>query len=359
MENLVVCMSIDKNFWSKKKVLLTGHTGFKGTWTLIALNSLNAKVCGVSLEPLTDPSFYSLIKNKIDHLSFIQDIRDINQLKKILNEFEPEIIIHMAAQPLVRKSYDDPVETFSTNVLGLVNLLEVARHSDKIKSIINVTSDKCYENIETTKAYTEQDRLGGHDPYSNSKACAELVTSSFFKSFYKDRGVGVATARAGNVIGGGDWSQDRLIPDYIRAYKEEDNLKIRNKHSVRPWQHVIEPIIGYLNLAQKLYQDPLRYSEAWNFGPDDHDVVEVDTIIAELQKHFNSPVLIKYSEDNAKHEAKLLMLDTTKVKKLLHLENKWNYRDAVKHTADWYKAFFENKEMLQVSLEQLNLYMER
>ena len=351
-------MGLDFTFWKGKKVFLTGHTGFKGTWVSLILCHLGAEVYGYALPPNTSPSFYDEISQSLDlRSSTLADIRNIDQLSQSVQEAQPEIIIHMAAQPLVRRSYDEPLETFSTNLMGLANLLDCARKEDSLKVFLNVTSDKCYENKETHDSYSEIDRLGGHDPYSNSKACAELITQSYRDSFFAENRVGVATARAGNVIGGGDWSLDRLVPDFIRAKNSSTQLNIRNPNAIRPWQHVLEPVIAYLNLSQKIYEDPLNFSEAWNFGPSDRDIISVSELLVILQNHSESKVDIQYEQVSDKHEATLLKLDSSKAKQKLGWHLHWSVEDAIKKTLDWYNAFHQGKDMYNFSLEQLNSYI--
>lgn len=262
----------------------------------------------------------------------------------------------MAAQPLVRLSYDDPVETYATNVLGLVNVLDIAKNCRQLKALLNVTSDKCYQNNEWFWGYRESDRLGGHDPYSNSKACAELVTSSFRLSFFDQLNIGLASARAGNVIGGGDWSQDRLIPDFIRAQQNNTSLSIRSPKAIRPWQHVIEPIFGYLKLCEKLYQDPKKYNEAWNFGPNDSDMVDVETVINEMQYHMSQEVNVELNKDESKHEASLLKLDVSKAKIQLQWESRWDFKETIKKTADWYEHYYQHQDIYEYSHTQIKQY---
>lgn len=352
LENMVV----NKDFWNGKKVLVTGHTGFKGTWLSLILTSLKADVVGYALEPNTEPSFFRAIQDKLNLQSHIGDIKDYQHLKTVIDKANPEIIIHMAAQPLVRLSYDDPVETYATNVLGLVNVLDIAKNCRQLKALLNVTSDKCYQNNEWFWGYRESDRLGGHDPYSNSKACAELVTSSFRLSFFDQLNIGLASARAGNVIGGGDWSQDRLIPDFIRAQQNNTSLSIRSPKAIRPWQHVIEPIFGYLKLCEKLYQDPKKYNEAWNFGPNDSDMVDVETVINEMQYHMSQEVNVELNKDESKHEASLLKLDVSKAKIQLQWESRWDFKETIKKTADWYEHYYQHQDIYEYSHTQIKQY---
>ena len=351
-------MGLDLDFWKGKKVFLTGHTGFKGTWTSLILNHLGAEVYGYALPPNASPSFFDEISQSLDlRSSTLADIRNLDQLNQSIQEAQPEIVMHMAAQPLVRRSYDQPLETFSTNLMGLVNLLDCTRKVESLKVFLNVTSDKCYQNKETHDAYSENDRLGGHDPYSNSKACAELITQSYRDSFFAKTSVGVATARAGNVIGGGDWSLDRLIPDYIRAKYSSSKLSIRNPNAIRPWQHVLEPVVGYLILCQSVYKDPSRYSEAWNFGPNERDVISVSELLTILQNHSESKVDIQYGQDLVKHEAILLKLNSTKAKEKLGWHLRWTAEDAINKTIDWYNAFYQGEDIYNFSLEQINSYI--
>lgn len=276
-------MTINKQLWNKKRVLITGHTGFKGSWLILLLHNLGSDVYGYALEPPTNPNMYEEAKIAGLVNSNIGDIRDYDKLLRVIQKVKPEIVIHMAAQPLVRESYKNPVDTYSTNVMGTVNLLEAIRQTPGIKAVVNVTTDKCYENKEWHWGYRENESMGGYDPYSNSKGCSELVTAAYRNSFFNSKdyhkhGVALASARAGNVIGGGDWAEDRLIPDFIRAISKGEIVKIRSPYAIRPWQHVLEPLSGYLLLAEKLYTDGPKFAEAWNFGPDDRDAKNVEWI---------------------------------------------------------------------------------
>jgi CDP-glucose 4,6-dehydratase len=349
-------MNLIQDFWKNKRVFLTGHTGFKGTWMTLLLESFGAKVTGFSLEPNTDPSFFNIIKNNLQINSVIGDIRDFTFLEKTIKNCKPEIIIHMAAQPLVRRSYDDPIETYSTNVMGLVNLFVISKKIKCLKAIINITSDKCYENNEWVWGYRESDRVGGHDPYSNSKACSEIVTNSFRKSFFNDLNIGLATARAGNVIGGGDWSKDRLVPDYIRAWQANKTLVIRNPNAIRPWQHVLEPLTGYLILCQELYKDFIKYNGAWNFGPNDLDMLPVKSLINIIQENLPNKAKVEFSKAKMAHEAKLLRLDSSKSKNFLRWKDRWSVNEALKNTLDWYRAYYSSQPMHSFSMDQINNY---
>ncbi|RTQ94290.1 CDP-glucose 4,6-dehydratase [Lysinibacillus telephonicus] len=353
---------IDKTFWNGKKVFLTGHTGFKGSWLSFWLHNLGAKVMGYSLEPSTSPSLYYLAE--IDKLvdSVIGDIRDLEYLKKKMIEFNPDIVIHMAAQPLVRKSYENPVETYSTNVMGTVNIFEAVRICKNVKSVINVTTDKVYENKEWDWGYRESDKLGGYDPYSNSKACSELVSSAYINSFfnplqYAQHGIAIATVRAGNVIGGGDWAQDRLIPDCIRAIHDDKPIIIRNPNAIRPWQHVLEPLSGYLILVQKLYTKGTLYNGAWNFGPKYEDVKPVKWVVSKLIEKFGGNVLLQYEENNGPHEAMYLKLDYSKSKMRLGWEPKISLEESIDFVTSWYKNYNNNKDLLKIMKEQIGLYL--
>ena len=295
-------------FWKDKRVLITGHTGFKGSWLSLWLQSMGAKVVGYALAPPTNPSLFEVARVGLGMTSVIGDIRDLVHLQVVLTEHQPEIVIHMAAQPLVRYSYLEPVETYSTNVMGTVNLLEAVRHTKSVKAVVNVTSDKCYENREWVWGYRENEAMGGYDPYSNSKGCAELVTAAYRSSYfhpekYKEHGVAIGSGRAGNVVGGGDWAEDRLIPDMMRAISQGKPVSIRNLGSIRPWQHVLEPLSGYLLLAQELYGNGPEFAEAWNFGPNEDDAKPVAWILDNLTKTWGDGATWKLDGGDHPHEA--------------------------------------------------------
>ena len=334
------------NFWENKKVFLTGHTGFKGSWTAMWLSYLGAKVKGYSLEPPTHPSLFeeASIGNLIQ--SDINDIRNFEKLNSSIKEFSPDIVIHMAAQPLVRASYKNPLETYETNVIGTANILQASISSESIGAIINITTDKCYENKEIDIAYTESDPMGGVDPYSSSKGCAELVTSAYRESFFKKEKIGIASVRAGNVIGGGDWAEDRLIPDILRAFESNKPVIIRNPNSTRPWQHVLEPISGYLLLAEKLYNSPLKFSEGWNFGPELEDVKAVDKILDYMIKIWPGNSWQLDLSDNP-HEANLLKLDISKVKSKLKWKPTWNLETSLEKILYWHKEWISKPNNTQ------------
>lgn len=344
MEKMVKMFEeIYKNY-NGKKIFLTGHTGFKGSWMLEAFKLLGAKVKGYSLEPKSKNDLFYLINGEDICESIIADIRDNKKLIKEIVDFQPDFIFHLAAQPLVRESYVIPTETFEVNVLGTANVLEAAQHLNKKCSIVIVTTDKVYQNNEWDYPYRELDRLGGHDPYSASKACAEILVNSYRNSFFHTSNInkhkkGIAVARAGNVIGGGDWSKDRIIPDIIKAISLDKIVEIRNPYSIRPWQHVLEPIFGYLKLAIKLDQYPEKYSQAYNFGPNTNDILSVKELVQLAIEEWGSGEykIVKYSE--VLHEAKLLKLDISKVIFELNWKPKLNSRDAIKLTMEWYKKF--------------------
>lgn len=350
-------------FYSGKKVFITGHTGFKGSWLCMWLHSLGAEVTGYALKPPTDPSLYELCS--IDKLvrSNIADVRDSASLSKAMSAAHPDIVIHMAAQPLVRDSYKMPVETYAINVMGTVNLFEAVRSSKSVKAVINVTTDKCYENKEWIWGYRENEPLGGYDPYSSSKACSELVTAAYRHSFFnssnpssRPTSVAVASARAGNVIGGGDWATDRLMPDCVRAILKGEKIEVRNPHSVRPWQHVLEPLSGYLILAQKLYEDGPRYAEAWNFGPDDSDAKPVEWLVDNLCKKWGTGASYMIDKGKHPHEAHYLKLDCSKVRTLLEWRPKLSLEKAVESIAEWTRAYKEGKDVKSICLKQIEEY---
>ena len=329
------------NIYLKKRVLVTGHTGFKGSWLSLWLKHLGAEVCGYSLDIPTQPNHYELLKLNID--SIIADILDKKKLAKTFSEFQPEIIFHLAAQPLVRRSYLEPVHTFMTNIMGTVNILEACRHCDSVQAVINITSDKCYENKEWIWGYRENDPMGGYDPYSTSKACSELVTAAYRNSFYNDK-ILVASARAGNVIGGGDWAEDRLIPDIIRAKYSDKYLEIRSPDSIRPWQHVLEPLSGYLLLGQKLLEKDNNCAESWNFGPGDNGNLSVGYIVNSFKKYLNIKVNFTKTNQNL-HEAELLKLDCSKAHSKLGWHPVWDCEQMLSATASWYENYYKNQSI--------------
>jgi len=334
------------DFYKGKTVLVTGHTGFKGSWLSYWLNLLGSYVIGYSLEPNTSPSHFEILKLKEKIHSIIGDIRDRDKLIDVFRKHKPEIVFHLAAQPLVRESYLKPYETYETNLIGTLNILEACRVTNNVKSVVIIATDKCYKNNEWVYGYREIDQLGGYDPYSSSKACVEILTESYRNSFFNHKDYGkkhstlIATARAGNVIGGGDWSKDRLVPDIIRSIFDNQVLKIRNPKAVRPWQHVLEPLSGYLMLAMKLFNGNKEFAEAWNFGPKDSDCISVESVLTEFKKHWDK---FKYelSINNELHESQFLKLDCSKANYILKWEPVWNFEKCVKRTAEWYKNFYE------------------
>lgn len=354
--------TVNSDFWKGKRVFLTGHTGFKGGWLSLWLASMGAKVTGYALAPNTNPSFFEVVKinNEIDQ-SYIADIRDLEKIKSAMNNVRPEIVIHMAAQPLVRCSYANPVETYATNVMGTVNVLEGIRTLDCVRAAVIVTTDKCYENKEWTWGYRENEPMGGYDPYSNSKGCAELVTSAYRQSYfapekYSEHKVAIASARAGNVIGGGDWSKDRLIPDAIKAFEANEALMIRNPLATRPWQHVLEPLSGYLVLAQALYEQGAKFNGGWNFGPRDEDARSVHDVIDCLINHWGAPAAWKQDESEQPHEARSLKLDISKAKQFLKWSPKWSLDQAISNISHWHSECQQSADMRRVSLNQIQNY---
>jgi len=347
------------NVYKDKKVLITGNTGFKGSWLAIWLLNLGARVVGYSLDIPTDPNHHEILN--LDFETISGDVRDLEKLRKVVKSIQPDIIFNMAAQSLVRKSYESPVETFETNVFGTVNVFEACRKTDPVKAIVNITSDKCYENKEWIWGYRENDPVGGYDPYSASKGCAELVTASYRKSFFpleeyqKSHHILVASARSGNVIGGGDWGDDRLVPDIMRAASQNEKTIIRNPQATRPWQHVLEPLSGYLLLGGLLIEGKKKISGAWNFGPSDEGHRDVLSVIKELHKHWsNIDYKIKADEKNL-HEANLLKLDCSKAYAKLKWKSVWDTSTTIAKTAQWYRTYYESEHVL--SEEQLTQYI--
>jgi CDP-glucose 4,6-dehydratase len=347
----------NSKFWNGKKVFITGHTGFKGGWTVLWLKKLGAVVKGYALAPNTEPSLFEISKIAVGIESHIADVRDLDTLKKSMADFEPDIVIHMAAQPLVLESYRDPVETYQTNVMGTVNLFEAVRVCKSVKAVVNVTTDKCYKNNEWVWGYRENDPMGGYDPYSSSKGCSELVTSAYRQSFFHDETeVSIGTARAGNVIGGGDWSSNRLIPDALRAFKLDEPVIIRNPLATRPWQHVLEPISGYLMLAEKLYSTDNEYAEGWNFGPTSDGNKSVGKVLDYLVAHWPSDVSWVLDEKVQPHEAQLLMLDISKARERLGWSPRWDLNIAIKKIIEWHDALAKEEDMRVFTLGQIADY---
>jgi CDP-glucose 4,6-dehydratase len=345
--------------YNNKKVLLTGHTGFKGSWLALWLVKMGAEVYGYSLPPVYAPAHCNLLNLKISEK--LDDIRNYKVLSKTISDFKPDIVIHMAAQPLVRLSYSEPLETFETNVMGTANILNACRTVESVKAIVNITTDKCYENREWVWGYREIDPMGGHDPYSASKGCAELVASSFRNSFFniekygKDHHVLLSSVRAGNVIGGGDWSDDRLIPDIMKAVSKNEEVVIRSPKSTRPWQHVLDPLSGYLQIGQKLLEGDASFAEAWNFGPADEGSITVLEVVQNIKKSWEKVKYLIETSGDSLHEANLLKLDCSKAHMKLKWKSVWDSRETFEATTKWYKEFYENKKI--ISEEQLSQFI--
>lgn len=336
---------VDPAFWSGKRVFLTGHTGFKGSWMALWLQRMGAHLTGFALPPPTAPALFDVARVGERMSSIIGDIRDQRALERALVDADPEIVIHMAAQPLVRASYDDPVGTYATNVMGTVHLLDAVRRASGVRACVVVTTDKCYENREWVWGYREDEAMGGHDPYSNSKGCAELVVSAYRRSFLAEAGIALASARAGNVIGGGDWAADRLIPDILRAIERGEPVLIRNPLAVRPWQHVLEPVGGYLALAQALWLQPECAAQAWNFGPRDDDARPVQWIVERLCDAWGDGADWTRDDSVQPHEARYLKLDISKACAELGWEPRWDLAEALASIVAWHRAWLANADM--------------
>ncbi len=344
-------------FWQGKRVLLTGHTGFKGSWLSLWMQSLGAEVHGLALEPSTSPNLFTeaqVIKGMASHT--IGDIRDLATVQKATQAAQPQIIFHMAAQPLVRLSYAEPVETYATNIMGTVHVLESACQTDSVKSILVITTDKCYENKEWAWGYREYEPMGGYDPYSSSKGCAELITNAYRCSFLQGQGKAVASARAGNVIGGGDWAADRLLPEILRSFGQKQPVVIRNPHAVRPWQHVLEPLSGYLNLAEHLYTHGLEFAEGWNFGPKDDDAQNVRWIVEHMIKAWGHGARWQQDGGSHPHEANYLKLDISKAKVRLGWQPRWPLATALDNISSWHRAWLAHEDMRHKCLSQIQQY---
>jgi CDP-glucose 4,6-dehydratase len=355
-------MAMNPDFWRGKKVLVTGHTGFKGGWLSLWLQKMGAQVTGLSLPAPTTPSLFEMARVGTGMNSVMADIRDLAAVRDVFAQCQPEIVFHLAAQPLVRYSYTAPVETYATNVMGSVHVLEAIRLTPGVRAVVNITSDKCYENREWPWGYRENDPMGGYDPYSNSKGCAELVSAAYRNSYfnpadYPRHGVALATVRAGNVIGGGDWAADRLIPDILRAIEAGVPVNIRSPHAIRPWQHVLEPLDGYLSLAEKLYSEGCTYAEGWNFGPADDDAKPVQWIVEHLTRAWGEGASWQLDPQPQPHEAHYLKLDCSKARLQLGWQPRWNLARALQSIIDWHKGYLAEESMRDLSVRQINDYL--
>jgi CDP-glucose 4,6-dehydratase len=353
--------SFYNNVFRGKKIFITGHTGFKGSWLSLFLEKLGASICGYAMDPPTQPNHYNLLSLNLE--SHIGDILDYHLLQQVMKEFSPEIVFHLAAQPIVRLSYEIPRDTFEINIIGTVNILDIARKLPSVRIVIIVTSDKCYENQEWVWGYREKDPMGGHDPYSSSKGCAELVTACFRDSFFhpqfsgNDRHVKVASVRSGNVIGGGDWATDRLVPDIVRATTMGKKVAIRNPYSIRPWQHVLDPLNGYLNLCWRLIEGKKDFDQAWNFGPENEGMITVGEVVIRMKELWNKIEAQYTANTDQRHEASLLKLDCSKANSFLQWKQLLDVQETIQYTVNWYKSYYELNRV--ISHQQLNDYLEK
>ncbi len=352
---------INIEFWKGKKVLVTGHTGFKGSWLSLWLQNMGAEVVGVSLDPPTSPSLYEQAEVANGMISLREDIRNLDKMKSIFMEYQPEIVFHLAAQPLVRYSYREPVETYATNVMGTLHILEAMRTSGSVRAAVMITADKCYENREWEWGYRENEPMGGHDPYSSSKGCAELLIASYQNSYfpsqeYAQHQTAIASVRAGNVIGGGDWAEDRLIPDIIRAFEKGEAVQIRNPNAIRPWQHVLEPLAGYVELAERLFEEGTDWAQGWNFGPQEEDAKPVGWIVKEMTKQWGEDATWNIDKGDHPHEANYLKLDCSKAHNRLQWWPKWDLRTALKMIVEWHKVHIDGSNMKQICIQQITEY---
>lgn len=343
----------EPGFWQGRRVFLTGHTGFKGGWLSLWLQSLGAELQGYALAPPTTPDLFGAARVAEGMASTLGDIRDFEPLRACMAAFRPEIVIHMAAQPLVRLSYREPLATYATNVMGTVHVLEAARRAGSVRAIVNVTTDKCYENRERGAGYQEDEPMGGFDPYSSSKGCAELATAAWRRSFLQHEGIALASARAGNVIGGGDWAEDRLVPDILRAFERGDPVCIRHPRAIRPWQHVLEPLSGYLALAERLWRDGQDVAEGWNFGPEDEDARPVEWIVGQLAAAWGEGARWQADAGEHPHEAGTLRLDISKARQRLGWQPRWTLDTALEQTVRWHRAWLRGEDMRAVTLAQI------
>ena len=355
---------MNPQFWRDKKVLITGHTGFKGSWLSLWLQELGASVCGYSLPPPTTPSLFEIARVADGMQTVDGDVRDFDRLRSCVDAFKPDVIFHLAAQSLVRYSYSHPVETYTTNVIGTVNVLEAVRQSGSTRVVVNVTSDKCYENRELDRGYHENDPFGGHDPYSSSKGCAELVTAAYRNSYFgapahADHRVALASARAGNVIGGGDWATDRLVPDVINAFMRSHPVTLRNPAAIRPWQHVLEPLAGYLSLAERLWDADAAYAEGWNFGPGAQDIQPVSWVVERLAQHWGDGARWEMDAGEHPHETRCLKLDCAKATARLDWAPKLSLDAALQWVVEWYRAYQDQADMRQLTRAQIGRYQEQ
>jgi CDP-glucose 4,6-dehydratase len=353
---------MNPQFWNGKRVFVTGHTGFKGSWLSLWLQEMGATVQGYSLSAPTQPNMFEEAEVWAGMKTEEGDVRDFTHLRQVMSEFKPEIVFHMAAQPLVRLSYDEPMETYSTNVMGTVYLFEAVKQVGGVKAVINITSDKCYENKEWPWGYREDEPMGGYDPYSNSKGCSELVTASYRQSFfnkdkYAEHGCAIASVRAGNVIGGGDWADDRLIPDMLKAFSKEESVEIRNPHAIRPWQHVLEPLSGYITVAEHLFEHGPEFSEGWNFGPREDDAQPVEWIVNRLSQLWGKGASWYLSEGEHPHEAHYLKLDCSKARMKLNWQPVWGLDETLSRIVKWQKAWLEKQDIKQITIQEINDYM--
>ncbi|WP_166364048.1 CDP-glucose 4,6-dehydratase [Pseudomonas akapageensis] len=355
-------MGLSPSFWRGKRVLLTGHTGFKGSWLTLWLQELGAEVTGFALDPGTEPSLFELARVGSGINDVRGDLRDLGALLELVAEVQPEIVLHLAAQPLVREGYRDPLGTYSSNVIGTLNLLEAIRQVGGVRACVLVTTDKVYANQEWAWPYRENEALGGHDPYSSSKACCELLAQSYAASFfarerYSEHGLALATARAGNVLGGGDFAAERLIPDVLKAWSRREPVTLRYPQAVRPWQHALEPLAGYLQLAASLFEHGTKFAGAWNFGPGEADMCSVGEVVSLLAKRWPDAAGLRVEASDL-HEAGLLRLDSSRARQLLGWRTRWSLQECLQHTLDWHVSWKSGDDMRAVTLDQLSLYAE-